>query len=149
MSIRVARISPTDATHLLDAHHALMRSLFDVDANHYLELGALMAEHIRFFGALDGEDVIGCGALAILPHYGEIKSMYVDEAHRGKGVADSIVRRLLTEARRHDLSLVRLETGDKLEAAHRLYVRHGFSLRGPYGDYPDLPVSVFMEKRLY
>ncbi len=147
--VDIAPISPRAAVHLLEAHHALMQSLFPAEANHYLELGELLAPDIRFFGATRNSAIIGCGALAIKPGYGEIKSMHVAEIARGKGVAGAILGRLISEAKRAQLPLVRLETGDKLKAAHRLYERHGFASRGPFGDYPDSPHSLFMEKRLY
>ena len=35
-----------------------------------------------------------------------------------------------------------------IHAAQALYRRHGFATRGPFGDYPEHPHSVFMEKRL-
>jgi putative acetyltransferase len=41
-----------------------------------------------------------------------------------------------------------LETGPDQPEALGLYERYGFARRGPYGDYPDDPLSVFMEKRL-
>lgn len=147
--VEIVEASPRDAAHLLEAHHALMQSLFPAEANHYLELTELMASDIRFFGARRGDALIGCGALAIKPGYGEIKSMHVAESARGKGVAGTTLARLISEAKREQLPLVRLETGDKLVAAQRLYERHGFTFRGPFGDYPDLPESRFMEKRLY
>ena len=51
-------------------------------------------------------------------------------------------------ARASGLPLLRLETGDDLHAAHRLYARHGFTETGPFGNYEEGPHSVFMEKRL-
>lgn len=149
LPVQVEAVSPRDARHLLDAHHELMQSLFPAESNHYLELDALLAPEIRFFGALRNDRIIGCGALAIKAGYGEIKSMHVDETERGKGVADALLKRLIAEAKREQLPLVRLETGYKLEAAHRLYERHGFAGRGPFGEYPDDPNSLFMEKRLF
>ena len=149
VAIEVVSTSPRDAVHLLDAHHALMQSLFTPEANNYLELGDLMQPHIRFFGAIRDGEVVGCGALALMTGYGEVKSMHVAEIARGNGIASAILKRLLSEAKRENLNLVRLETGDKLIAAHRLYEAHGFTFRGPFGDYPDLPESMFMEKRLY
>jgi len=137
--VQVALMSPRDAVHLLEAHHALMQFLFSEESNNYLELEELQRPEIRFFGASLEGDVIGCGALAIKPGYGEIKSMHVAETARGKGVAGDILGRLISEAKREKLKLL----------AHRLYARHGFSFRGPFGDYPDLPESMFMEKRLY
>jgi len=41
-----------------------------------------------------------------------------------------------------------LETGISQPEALGLYERSGYVRRGPYGDYPDDPLSVFMHKRL-
>lgn len=147
--VQILPSSPRDAIHLLDAHHALMQSLFPAEANNYLELDELLLPDIRFFGASCQGELVGCGALAVKQGYGEIKSMHVAEGARGRGIASEIVKRIISEAKREALSILRLETGDKLVAAHRLYERHGFAFRGPFGDYPDLPESMFMEKRLY
>jgi putative acetyltransferase len=56
--------------------------------------------------------------------------------------------RLEAEARGLGLGALKLETGDDLYPAHRLYRRHGFTDCGPFGDYAEGPHSVFMEKRL-
>jgi len=88
---QIEETSPRDAVHLLEAHHALMQSLFSPESNNFLELQELLQPEIHF----------------------------------------------------------RLETGDTLKAAHRLYEKHGFTFRGPFGEYPDLPESLFMEKRLF
>ena len=39
-----------------------------------------------------------------------------------------------------------LETGPSQPEAIGLYERLGYRVRGPYGGYPDDPLSVFMEK---
>ena len=139
---------PEEARALLEASHAMMLELFDPASNHFLSIDALRAPDIRFFVArLDGR-VAGCAALAERPGYGEIKSMFVDPETRRAGVARRLMERLEAEARALGLSVLRLETGNLLEAAHALYARHGFSTRDPFGDYPAHPQSVFMEKRL-
>jgi putative acetyltransferase len=136
------------ASALLHASHALMEHLFPPEDNFFLDIDALTAPDIRFFTARIGEKILGTGALALRDGYGEVKSMFVDEAARGRGIADALLRRIEDEARGLSLTSLRLETGNLLEAAHRLYARHGFELRGPFGDYPDAPSSIFMEKRL-
>ena len=133
---------------LLAQSHALMGQLFPADARHYLDLDALCADHIRFFAARDGQDVVGTGALAIFDGYGEVKSMFTDERARGKGVAAAVLRMLEDTARHEGLPLLRLETGTGLDAAHRLYERFGFIQRGPFGSYASSPYSLFYEKPL-
>ncbi|WP_457650716.1 GNAT family N-acetyltransferase [Profundibacter sp.] len=136
------------ATALLQASHALMERLFPPEDNHYLSIDALCTPDIRFFIAREGDTVLGCAALANKGDYGEMKSMFVSEDARGKGVADALIRQLEDYARELDLPMIRLETGDLLHAAHRLYERHGFVKCAPFGDYVANKTSVFMEKRL-
>lgn len=148
--IIVAPGDPHDpqATALLRASHALMESLFPPEDNFYLDIDDLCADHIRFFTARTGTTVIGTGALAIKDGYGEVKSMFVAETARGTGAADAILRQIEDEARAENLPLLRLETGNVLHAAHKLYRRHGFADCGPFGDYTAAHSSIFMEKRL-
>jgi putative acetyltransferase len=144
----IERGDPREAQALLEASHAMMLELFTPDSNHFLSLDALAAPDIKFFVArLDG-NTVGCGALAARDGYGEIKSMFVDPEARGTGVAAGLMGQLEAEAIAQGLEMIRLETGNLLEAAQALYRRHGFAVCGPFGDYSEHPHSVFMEKRL-
>ena len=133
---------------LLELSHALMLSLFSPESCHFLDLDALEADNIHLFAAREGRDMLGTGALAIKDGYGEVKSMFTLEASRGKGVGAALLRQVEDTAREHGLTTLKLETGDTLHAAHRLYERHGFSFCGPFGEYKDVPESLFMEKDL-
>ena len=133
---------------LLAESHALMQRLFSPEENHFLSIDALRGPDIRFFAAREGDAVLGTGALALRDGYGELKSMFTAEAARGRGVAALLLERLEEEARKEGLDLLRLETGDLLTAAHRLYARAGFVACGPFGDYKANGSSLFMEKRL-
>ena len=137
-----------DATALLQASHALMQSLFPAESNHYLSVDALTAPGVRFFTARRDGVALGCAALAVMEGYGEVKSMFVAPEARGAGVGEALLARIDAQAREESLPVLRLETGSKLEVAHRLYRRAGFTERGPFGDYPDDPNSLFMEKPL-
>ena len=148
--IIVERTDPHDpqAKALLQASHALMQSLFPPEENAYLSIDELCAEDVHFFAARRGTILRGTGALAVKDGYGEIKSMFVDHDARGQGVADAILRSLEDLTREIGLLEMRLETGDKLHAAHRLYKRHGFVICGPFGNYTANPSSIFMKKQL-
>ena len=149
MTAIVASCAPEEARHLLEAHHALMTDLFEPDENHFLSLDALKAPDVRFFGARLGEDLVGCGALALRKEYGEVKSMFVAKTARGQGVAGALLGRIEVEALDEGYSVLRLETGDKLAAARTLYARHGFAERGAFGEYQTCGnASVFMEKSI-
>ena len=148
--IIVARTDPRDpqATALLQQSHALMQSLFAPEENHFLSIDALCADSIHFFTAREGDTILGTGALKVHDGYGEIKSMFVAEAARGKGVGDALMRQIEDQAKIEFLRMLKLETGNVLTAAHRLYARHGFISCGPFGDYTEAASSIFMEKAL-
>lgn len=133
---------------LLQASHALMDRLFQSEDNHYLSIDDLCASDIHFYIAREGVTTLGCGALADKAKYGEIKFMFVHEDARGKGVANALMRQIEDQARECNLPELKLETGDLLHAALRLYARHGYSKCAPFGDYTTSASSVFMGKQL-
>jgi putative acetyltransferase len=148
--IVVSVTDPHDAqaSALLRQSHALMQELFPPEENFYLSIDDLVADEIHFYTGRIGDRIMGTGALRVYDTYGEIKSMFVDPAARGKGVADAILRQIEDQARILHLPMLKLETGKILHAAQKLYARHGFTPCGPFGDYPAIASSVFMEKRL-
>lgn len=150
MILRIEPADPRDpqATALLQASHGLMQSLFAEADNHYLSIDALCAPDVHFFVAREGACTIGCGALVDKTEYGELKSMFVSEIARGKGVADALMRQTEDHARSLNLSVLKLETGNLLHSARKFYDRHGFSLCQPFGNYAATKTSIFMEKQL-
>ena len=133
---------------LLEASHALMREMFEPEENYFLDFEALRGDDVRFFAAREGGETLGTGALALKDGYGEVKSMFTAPEARGRGVAAAILRALEDEARALGLPLLRLETGDPLASAVRLYERAGFTRCGIFGDYRPNDSSVYMEKPL-
>jgi len=133
---------------LLRASHTLMDSLFSPEDNHYLSTDDLCAPNIFYFIAREDNVILGCVALADKIEYGEIKFLYVQEDARGKGVANALMRQIEDQACERKLPILRLETGNLLAAALRLYSQHGFVECKPFGDYTASAGSVFMEKRL-
>ena len=134
---------------LLQASQALMRRLYKPEENNFLQIEELEGPDIRFFAAHDAAGTpLGCCALQVKAGYGEVKSLFTAEEARGRGVALALLQRVEEAARAEGLPLLRLETGEALEAACRLYERQGFTRCGVFGSYADNGVSVFMEKRL-
>jgi putative acetyltransferase len=148
--IIVARTDPhhPQATALLKQSHALMQSLFAPEDNFYLDIDDLAATNIHFYTARIGDEILGTGALMVTPCYGEVKSMFVSESARGKGIAAALLRQIEDTAREEGLPMLKLETGNVLHAAHRLYARHGFAECGVFGEYVTAKSSIFMEKAL-
>lgn len=133
---------------LLALSQTLQAEIYPPEHNFSLPTEALCAPDIRFFAAREGNVVLGVGALKLAENYGEVKSMFTADEARGRGVAELILATLEDTARGYGLDWLRLETGDELAAAVRLYTRMGFVRSGPFGAYADNGSSVFMEKRL-
>ncbi|MDA5095429.1 GNAT family N-acetyltransferase [Aliiroseovarius sp. KMU-50] len=137
-----------DATALLKASHALMEELFPPEDNFFLDIDDLCVPEISFFVAHEGDRILGTAAIADKGDYGEVKSMFVSPDARGKGVGEALLAQIEATARAVGHDALKLETGNVLHAAHRLYQRAGFTLCGPFGDYPEAASSIFMEKAL-
>ena len=103
-----------------------------------LDLSGLRVPEIRFFSALDGETLLGVGALKRLSaDHGEVKSMHTAEAARRRGIGGLMLRHLMAMAREAGMARVSLETGTSayFQPAVAMYLRHGFVACEPFGDY--------------
>ncbi|MEZ5773471.1 MAG: GNAT family N-acetyltransferase [Hyphomicrobiaceae bacterium] len=150
-TIVIAREDPrqADVRALLDAADAFSLGLYPPEANHLLDIEELVVPEMRFFVARREGAAVGCGALWVHGRdWGEVKRMFVHPDCRGLRIGRLLLERIEATARAEGLGLLRLETGDVSHEALRLYERGGFARRGAFGDYPDHPASVFMEKPL-
>ncbi|WP_113910664.1 GNAT family N-acetyltransferase [Roseovarius dicentrarchi] len=148
--IIVAPANPLDPAPraLLEQSHALMQQLFAPEDNFFLGFEALCAPEVHFITARDGGTVLATGAVVQMDGYCEVKSMFTAAEARGRGVAAAVLRALEDHARSLKVPLLRLETGEALASAIRLYERHGFTRCDRFGDYQPNDVSVYMEKTL-
>lgn len=150
------RIVPDDLTapavrDLIAEHLDEMHATSPAESVHALPLAALESPDVTVWSAWDGDEVLGCGALKELDAtHGEIKSMRTREAARGRGVGAAILATIMTEAADRGYRRLSLETGseDHFAPARRLYSRHGFVECGPFADYIDDALSVFMTLEL-
>lgn len=130
----------------LDAYQL---TLYPPESVYALDLKSLMQPEVKFAVARDAAGaLVGCAAVVLSNGYGEIKRMYVKPEARGLGAAKGLMAALEQATRIAGCDLMVLETGPAQPEAIALYARHGFSVCGPYGDYRDDPLSVFMRKVL-
>lgn len=83
--------------------------------------------------------------VATLDHQGELRTLAVAPAARGRGVGGALVDHCLVEARSAGLTEVVLSSLPRMVPAHRLYASRGF-VRRPELDWrphPDVPLWVF------
>ncbi|HEY1230181.1 MAG TPA: GNAT family N-acetyltransferase [Ramlibacter sp.] len=147
--VRIALESPDqpDVMALIDDLDAYQKPLYPIESFHGIDLAALTRPNVLFAVARDAAGVaLGCGAMVVGAGHGEVKRMYTRPEARGLGIGQRLLALLEREARALGCTLFRLETGYLQHEALRLYARCGYGRRGPFGDYTDDPLSVFMEK---
>ncbi|OXI98080.1 MULTISPECIES: GNAT family N-acetyltransferase [Burkholderia] len=66
----------------------------------------------------------------------------------GHGLARKLIAMLELRAVDSGCTVIRLETGPYQHEALALYASAGYQRRGPFGDYTDDPLSVFMQKHI-
>ena len=148
MEIVIDRLDGPEIAAFLQAHLDDMRAVSPPESKHALDLEGLKAPAITFWSAYDDQTLVGCGAIKELtPDGGEIKSMRVHGAARGRGVGSAILQHLITIARGRGYRTLKLETGAMafFTPAHALYRKHGFVDCEPFGEYKPDPNSLFME----
>lgn len=132
---------------LLEEHFAGMLASSPKDSCHFLDFDGLKGPGVTFWSIWDGSALMGCGALKQHDaRLGEVKSMRTHADHLRKGAGAAMLEYIIAVARDRGLKQLSLETGSgpAFDAAHALYVRHGFSYCGPFADYKEDPFSRFM-----
>ena len=92
---------------------------------------------------------IGCVALRPLvkfAHSGEVKRLYVQPQHRGRGIAAALYQSLEKYARECVYEWLYLDTTDDMVAAQRFYAALGYELTSSYND--NSQATIFMRKNL-
>ena len=137
------------ARELIEQLDGYLTGLYPAESNHLLSVDALRQPNATFLTASVDGAVAGCGAFVNQDgEYAEIKRMFVLPEFRGLKLGRRILEELENLARVSGLEFTRLETGIHQAEALHLYARAGYQRRGPFGNYPEDPLSIFMEKKL-
>jgi putative acetyltransferase len=147
--IQVNDPASTGSRELIERLDKFLTGLYPSESNHLLSVEALQQPNVTFLTvSVDGE-IAGCGAFVNQGgEYAEIKRMFVLQEFRGLKLGRRILEELENIARASGLELARLETGIYQSEALFLYKNAGYQPRGPFGDYSEDPLSIFMEKNL-
>ena len=151
MEIKRDDLTGPELANLLQEHLDEMALHSPPESRHALNLEKLRRPEITFWSVWEGGDLIGCGALKELDlHHGEIKSMRITPAYRGRGVGRRMLQHIIAEAKRRGYRRLSLETGSMaaFEPARQLYASFGFEPCGPFAHYREDPNTVFMSKEL-
>ena len=102
----------------------------------------------RAFLAVEGDQVLGCGAYrGLADGTCEMKRVFVPTRFQRLGIGRGLCNVLIATARAEGYSLMRLDTGKTMYEAISLYQSLGFRECVPYYEYPSrlMPYFVFME----
>jgi putative acetyltransferase len=149
--MRIDDLSSDESQSIVREHLAGMLDNTPIESVHALPLDKLRQPHITFWTAWAGSELCGCGALQTLDkQHGEVKTMRTRPMFLRQGVGQAVLSQIVTEANSRGLKRLSLETGssESFTAARSMYLKNGFEICGPFGDYQLDPHSVFMTRQL-
>lgn len=148
MALIIRDVAPRSVDHLMEASTILLQSLYPEESNHLVDPTDLGADGNVLLGAEEMDAVIGCVGYVDRGDYAEVKRLFVSQEFRRQGVARVLMSELESRAVDAGYTVMRLETGIHQPEAMTLFESLRYSIRPPFGDYVDDPLSVFMEKTL-
>ncbi len=149
--IRAISVDEPAVLALLRIHLEGMHASSPPGSVYALDTSGLARPDVSFWGAFDGDTLLGFGALKQLTaDTGEIKSMRTHPDHLRKGVAAALLAHILDTARSRGYRRLSLETGsgDAFEPALALYRRAGFTNGDAFGDYVASEFNQFLHLTL-
>ena len=151
IDIRLDDLSSKESQSIVREHMEGMLANTPIESVHALPLDKLRQPNITFWTAWIESELCGCGALQTLDAlHGEVKTMRTRAKFLRKGVAQAVLSHIINYASETGIKRLSLETGSSevFLAARAMYLKNGFGICGPFGDYKLDPHSVFMTKRL-
>lgn len=133
---------------LLRAGEEHAESLYPAEDNFILPLDALEKPGVTVFVARVDGVALGMAALVVADSGAELKRMFVDDAARGQGLAGQLLDALEAHARDAGVTVIRLETGNRSDAAIALYEKRGYVRIPRFGEYVDSASSICMQLTL-
>ena len=173
VGISLAPVVGAEADHLLVLSDQYMASLDPAESNHLVSSESLRTGSAVFLGAFissnmssspetadrpvktdklgSRSEVVGCIACVAARFYreagyAEIKRLYVQEAHRGRGLSRALMSAIEAVIVAEGIDCARLEMGIYQPEADALYRSIGYCDIPPFGEYRVDPLSQFLEK---
>lgn len=149
MNIVIDDLSGPQIAEFLQEHVQEMRSITPLESKHALDLDGLRKPEITFWSVMDGDVLVGCGAIKRLDaDHAEVKSMRTAPRRKRSGIASLLLEHIVAEAKRMGFSRLSLETGaaEFFLPARKLYEKLGFDYCEPFADYRYDPHSVYMTR---
>jgi len=123
----------------LTCHSEFTVEISDNPSNSWLEIRSdqalekLMLRHPARYGAIkSGEEIIAVGRIATFGSWAIVARLFVDPAHRGKGLAKILMNHLMASASGDGATKIALQVDDENGAALALYQSMGFRTHHKY-----------------
>ena len=137
-----------DVADLFARANRFYEELYPAESNHLVGAEVFDRQDALFLTARDQGQLVGTAGYILYAGYAEIKRLYVAPEARGQGIAIKLLGVLESQAIARGINCLRLEVGIRQPEAINLYHRLGYADTGPFGDYVEDPLSVFMVKEL-
>ena len=141
----------SEVNELFNKHFIELRSVSPEGSTHVLDIDGLKDKSIKFWSLWDNNQLIGCGALKFLEkNHGEFKSIRVADKFRRSGIGEKIIKHLIEEAKKLEISKLSIETGagDFFIPARKLFSKFGFKKCVPFAHYKEDPNSCYFTLNL-
>lgn len=146
--IEIKRIKPSGfswVVPLFDQYRVFYGQPSDIDrAQQFIRSRLDNHESVIFVAFEKGKDkAIPVGFIQLYPKYSSVRTvrnwilndLYVDKAHRKRGIGESLIRTALAFAKKNDAKFVELSTAVDNYIAQRLYEAVGFEQQPPENDF--------------
>ena len=148
MPIALESPDQPDVIALIAELDAYQDTLYPPESRHIFDLAGLKQPNVLFAVARDAVGVRWAARRSCSSRIWRAQADVCQSRRQGRGLARQLLSLLETSAVSRGCKLLRLETGPYQQEALALYASAGFERRGPFGDYVDDPLSVFMQKRV-
>ena len=141
--------SHPEVNELLTKHFIELRAASPEGSAHVLDIPGLKVSSIKFWSLWENEKLLGCGALKFLDNtHGEFKSIRVHDNFRKKGNGIKIIKHLIDEAKKLNISRLSIETGagNFFKPARKLFKQCNFEPCEPFAHYKDDKNSIYLTK---
>ena len=141
-----------EVNELLTKNFIELRAASPEGSAHVLDIQGLKINSIKFWSLWENEKLLGCGALKFLDNgHGEFKSIRVHDSFRKKGNGIKIIKHLIDEAKKLNISRLSIETGagDFFKPARKLFKQCNFEPCEPFAHYKNDKNSIYLTKLIH
>lgn len=136
MEISLRNPIPGDIGWLISTHGKVYAEQFEFDANFERDIAKKAIEFLEkqnpfnmLWLATIGNEPVGSIAVSLKSDQTAfINFLLVQPEHRGCGVAKTLMNKVISHCRNHDIGLLCLETYSCLTSARTMYEKYGFTL---------------------